>query len=89
MKRMLLCMRTTLTLDKDVAVLLERLRKARGATLKDVVNEALREGLKRMAAPPRKQAPFRTEPVDLGRCLLGNVDNVAEVLAVAEGDSFR
>ncbi|MBL8527313.1 MAG: ribbon-helix-helix protein, CopG family [Burkholderiales bacterium] len=82
-------MRTTLTLDEDVATLIERLRKARGASLKDVVNEALREGLKHMTSPPRRRTPFRTASVDLGRCLLGNVDNVAEVLAVAENESFR
>jgi hypothetical protein len=81
--------RTTLTLDKDVAALIERLRKSRGDTLKDLVNEALREGLKHMTSPPRRRAPFRTASVDLGRCLLGNVDNVAEVLAVAENESFR
>jgi hypothetical protein len=34
-------MRTTLTLDDDVAVQLERLRRARDANLKDLVNEAL------------------------------------------------
>lgn len=82
-------MRTTLTLDQDVAALIEDLRKTRGVSLKDLVNEALREGLKHMLAPPRQCAPFRTESVDLGRCLLGNVDNVAEVLAVAEGESFK
>ena len=86
---MLLCMRTTLTLDDDLAALIQRLRRARGTSLKDLVNEALREGLKRMAAPSRKRTRFRTESVDLGRCLLGNIDNVAEVLAVAEGESFR
>jgi hypothetical protein len=82
-------MRTTLTLDKDVAVMVERLRKARGDSLKGVINEALREGLKQMAAPRRKRAPFRTVAVDLGHCLLGNVDNTAEVLAVAESESFK
>ena len=86
---MLRCMRTTLTLDKDVAVIIERLRKARRQTMKDLVNEALREGLKHMAAPPRKRSPFHTDSVDLGRCLVSNVDNVAEVLAVAETESFR
>ena len=38
-------MRTTLTLDDDVAAILERLRKSRDATLKNLVNEALRRGL--------------------------------------------
>jgi Arc/MetJ family transcription regulator len=86
---MLWCMRTTLTLDDDVAAKIERLRKTRNESLRDLVNEALREGLKSLAAPKGKGVPFRTEAVDLGRCLVGNVDNVAEVLAVAEGESFR
>jgi len=38
-------MRTTLTLEDDVAALLLRLRERRKASLKTVVNEALREGL--------------------------------------------
>lgn len=82
-------MRTTLTLDDDVAAKIERLRKARNGSLKDLINQALREGLRHLAAPRPKRVPFRTEAVDLGRCLLGNVDNVAEALAVAEGESFR
>jgi hypothetical protein len=82
-------MRTTLTLDKDVAVVIERLRRSRRASLKAVVNEALREGLKQLEAPRRKGASFRTESVDLGPCLVGSIDSVAEVLAVVEGESFR
>jgi hypothetical protein len=83
-------MRTTLTLDKDVAAALERMRKARKASLKQIVNETLRHGLARMsAAPSGPRRPFRTRTLSLGRCLVGNVDNLAEVLAVAEGESFR
>jgi hypothetical protein len=82
-------MRTTLTLDDDVAALVERLRKSRNESLKDLVNRTLREGLKRMTTPLPKRDAFQTRPVDLRRCLLENVDNVAEVLAVAEGESFR
>jgi hypothetical protein len=82
-------MRTTLTLDKDVAAVIERLRKTRDESMKSLINEALREGLKRLDAPRRKQAHFRTSVVNLGRCRLGNVDNVGKALAVAEGESFR
>ena len=82
-------MRTTITLDKDVAVVVERLRRTRNQTLKEVINQALREGLKRMSAPAEKRAVFRTRSVDLGRCLVGSVDDVAEVLAIAEGESFK
>jgi hypothetical protein len=82
-------MRTTLTLDDDVAAALERLRKARRGSFRDLVNEALREGLKSLTGPPRKRIRFRTRAVDLGRCLPGNVDNVAEILAIAEDDSYK
>lgn len=82
-------MRTTLTLDDDVAAALERLRKARDESFKDLVNEALRQGLRQMAGRQRKRRPFRTESTNLGRCLIGNVDNVADVLAVTEGEAYR
>jgi hypothetical protein len=81
--------RTTLTLDDDVAKLLERLRRRRRGTLKEVVNEALREGLARLAAPHRSRKQHTTKAVSLGRCLVGNVDDVAEALAVGEGEGFR
>jgi mRNA-degrading endonuclease RelE of RelBE toxin-antitoxin system len=82
-------MRTTLTIDADVAAELERLRRARNKKFKDLVNEALRRGLRELAAPPKKQKPFRTRSMDLGRCLIDNLDNIAEVLAIAEGEDFR
>lgn len=82
-------MRTTLTLDDDVAAALERLRKARKLSLKAAVNETLRRGLAQMSAPPGPRARVRTRAVSLGRCLVGNVDNVSEALARAEGEAFR
>jgi predicted transcriptional regulator len=82
-------MRTTLTLDDDVAKAVERLRKARGYTYKRLINQALREGLKQIAAPAKKRKAFQTSTVDLGACLIGNVDNVADVLAIAESESFK
>lgn len=56
--------------------------------LKDVVNEALRRGLVGMDEP-RPPAPYRTQPVDLGRCRLPNVDDVASAIAAAEGEGYR
>ena len=82
-------MRTTITLDDDVAASLRRLEKRRGVKFKALVNEVLREGIKSLAAPPRKRGLFQTRCVDLGSCRAANVDNVAEVLAVAEGESFK
>lgn len=83
-------MRTTLTLDPDVAALLARARRQRKAGLKQIVNEALRQGLRHMTEPaPRAATPYRTKSVSLGRCLVGSLDDVAEALATGEGDSFR
>jgi hypothetical protein len=79
-------MRTTLTLDDDVAALLRRVLARRKDGLKSVINEALRHGLRQMEAPPRRRVTYQTAAVDTGRCLLPNVDDIAEVLAVAEGD---
>ena len=82
-------MRTTLTLDADVAALLRRIQEVHGRSLKAVVNDALRQGLRQMATPTDPRARYRTPTVDLGRCLVGSLDDVAEVLAVAEDERFR
>jgi hypothetical protein len=82
-------MRTTLTLDPDVAVLLQRLQREREASLKSIINEALRRGLKEMTAPRQPRKRFQTRPMDLGTCRLESLDNIAEVLAIAEGENFR
>ena len=82
-------MRTTLTLDADVAALLGRVREARKASLKEIVNEALRHGLSQMTAPPPRRKAYGMRGVSLGRCLVGSLDDVSEALAVAEGEPFR
>jgi Ribbon-helix-helix protein, copG family len=81
-------MRTTLTLDDDVAVQLERLRRARDLSLKELVNDALRRGLREMNAKPKKREPFRTQAFNLGPFLI-SIDNVAEAIAQAEGEGYK
>ncbi len=56
---------------------------------KTLVNLVLREGIKSMSGPAKKRKRFQTRSVDLGSCRTANVDNVAEILSVAEGESFR
>jgi hypothetical protein len=82
-------MRTTLTLDDDVAALIERLRRERRQPLKEIVNDALRRGLREAVARPRARAPFETNAVDLGGVRVGSIDDVAGVLATAEGEDYR
>ena len=82
-------MRTTLTLDDDVAAALERLRRARDASLKDIVNDALRRGLSDLTTRPKRREPFQTKGVALGRLRLASIDDISESLAVAEGEAFK
>ncbi len=85
---MLVGMRVTLKIDDDVAVLLQRARQGGRRSLKEVANEALRLGLRAMEARPEKER-FHVKPLKLGPCLIGSLDNVAEALAIAEGEDYR
>jgi Arc/MetJ family transcription regulator len=83
------CMRTTLTIDDDVAAAIERLRRGRDASLKEIVNKALRRGIKEMSTPRKASQTFRTRSIRLGNLQVPSLDNIAEVLAVAEGEAFK
>lgn len=82
-------MRTTLTIDDDVAVTLERMRRSRNGSLKDLVNEALRRGLRDMTDRPKPRTPFRTQSVTLGPPRIAGIDNIGEALALAESEAFK
>jgi predicted CopG family antitoxin len=75
-------MRKTLTIDDDVAVQLQRLCEERNASLKDVINEVLRRGLK-----ARKR--FEMAVFDAGELLIKNIDCIGELLAIAEGEDYK
>jgi hypothetical protein len=48
-------MRTTLSIDDDLAAILLRVRQTRKMSLKAIINEALRNGLQQLTAPrPRR-----------------------------------
>lgn len=81
-------MRTTLTLDKDVAARLEQTAKRRRLPFKTVVNEALRAGLSALDTPATNEV-FRTRGFDLGPSLVGSLDDVTGVLARIEGEDHR
>jgi hypothetical protein len=81
-------MRTTLTIDDDVAVQLEERRLRERRSLKAVINDALRRGLQDAAAKADIRPPFRTRTFD-SEPLIASVDNIAEVLAFAEGEAFK
>lgn len=62
-------MRTTLTLDADVAADLKRQAQKTGRPFREVLNEAVRRGLRARNAPAR--APYRLKPMSLGGVLPG------------------
>ena len=79
-------MRTTLTLDPDVAAQLKRTMRSRGDTLKATVNAALRAGLALLSTPPSTPPSFKVEPLDLGPSMVGSLDNIEDVLSRVEGE---
>lgn len=82
-------MRTTLTLDDDVAAKLKAETRRSGRSFKDIVNEYLRLGLytKKTQRPSR---PFRVEARDLGALRPGlSLDNVGDLLEQLEGPVHR
>ncbi len=58
-------MRTTLTIDDDLAAQIEELRRRNGLSMKKVVNILLREGLRQQLKPLRSKR-FRTKTHKLG-----------------------
>lgn len=77
-------MRTTLTLDDDVASLLNKEARRTGAPFKQVVNQTLRLGLMAAKQPARK--PFVVKPMNLG---LPPFEKVEELLEYLEGPDHR
>lgn len=76
-------MRTTVTLDRDVAAAIARIRREDGVGLSEALNRIARAGLTVKSA----RRPFRQRTVKAG--LLIDVSNVGEALELAEGPDHR
>ena len=77
-------MRITLTLDLDVAVLIERELRKQKTTLKAIVNERLRRGFALEAAGQQKIDYHLPKPLNLGKPLLKDLDNIGEILELLD-----
>ncbi|MGH2600332.1 MAG: DUF2191 domain-containing protein [Dehalococcoidia bacterium] len=83
-------MRTTLTLDDDVAAELQRQHRASGRPFKQIVNDAIRAGLISQREKPLAREIKRTKPVDLGEPRFPiDITSTGELLATAEGEDYR
>ena len=78
-------MRTTLTLDDDVAALLRKEERKSGEPFKHIVNRLLRLGLMASKQPARK--PFKVTPINLG--LPRDFDKVEDLIEYLEGPEHR
>jgi len=81
-------MRTTLTLDEDVAQRTKKLAAALKKPFKVVLNEALRKGLDQVEKPQRCR-DYRTVPHEMGLREGISIDNIQELLAQVEGEDRR
>ena len=93
-----LCMCATITVDGELAEKIERLSQDRSTSFENLANTALRKGLEHLAGetpkaggePERRSGRISyTHPVSLGGCLLQSLDDIAGVLAAAEGEGFK
>ena len=82
-------MRTTLTLDEDIAERLQAESQRTGRSFKEVVNEHLRTSLAR-SQTLKSMDQFRVTPADLGGpATAGSYDDVAALLEESEGAEHR
>ena len=81
-------MRTTLTLDDDVAAKLKSETRRTGKSFRETVNDVLRRGLvfQRTAT---SRAPFKIQPRDMGLRPGINLDCIAQLLDEVEGPEHR
>lgn len=82
-------MRTTLTLDEDVAAAVERIRRQADQSFKEVINSLLRVAITERKVQEAPRETYRTASHPSGRCLVGSLDDVATALAAAEGEDHR
>lgn len=81
-------MRTTLTLDDDVAALLKKEIQDSGLSFKDAVNHYLRLGMVRAKRKPKRK-PFVVMSRPLGLPPVMSYDSVSQLLEDLEGPLHR
>jgi len=84
---MMFCMRTTLTIDDDLAGLLKQSARELGLPFKDVVNRTLRAGLGERAKPRRSRAP-RTIPHAFGFRPGIDLDKLNQLVDELEAETY-
>jgi hypothetical protein len=81
-------MRTTLTLDDDVAAMLRRLQKEQGTSFKALVNDALRRGAESMSEKPSREWKQYTFPVRSGPFTVP-INDISAVEEMLDEERYR
>jgi len=81
-------MRTTLTLDEDVAQRTKELAVKLKKPFKEVLNEALRKGLAEVEKP-LKCRQYRTYPHAMDLREEFSIDNIQDLISQVEGENTR
>jgi hypothetical protein len=80
--------RTTVTLDDDVAARVKRESQSRGASFRDTLNDLLRAALLGAGNQPRRRT-LRIKPTRMGYRPGLNYDNIESLLEYGEGEQHR
>ena len=83
----MISMRTTLTLEDRLFRELKALAHETNAPLKEVVEKALREGLRSLRAAPRPR-PYRSKTFRMGRPSGVNLDKALDLAAAGEDEEM-
>lgn len=82
-------MRTTLTLDNDVAAKLQELAHQKRVSFKQIVNETLKAGLVARAKPRPPQKPFRVRASHCGFRPGVDIGKLNRVVDELEAEDFQ
>lgn len=81
-------MRTTLTIEDQLVAALKEAALRSGKPFKQVVNEALRAGLRELSRPAAR--PYRLQPASMGQAHAGiDIDKALHLAAALEDEAIR
>jgi hypothetical protein len=83
-----MCIRTTVTLDDDVAARVKRESQSRGASFRDTLNDLLRAALLDAGNKPRRRT-LSIKPSHMGHKPGLNYDSIESLLEYGEGEGHR
>lgn len=82
-------MRTTLTLEADLAAKLKELSRQKRTSFKQEVNDAIRAGLAVLSKPRNRDQPFQVEPSHCGFRPGVDTGRLNQLLDEIEAEEFR